>query len=919
MKPSSNRTLLAAAVVTILSAETAFAQLEEVIVTAERREASLQDTPISIEALTEKQIRERGITNNLDLIAEVTGIQGYGSPQGGSSTAFVIRGIGDGSPNISLDPASARYIDGVYISKNAGSSVDVIDLARIEVLKGPQGTLFGRNSTSGAINYISKAPGDEFGMELRATAGNYGQAASSVRIDLPVSDSFRTSVSYFQRERDAFWDNTNPNLGGFNSVDRDGLRAAIQWDASDRLSMDLIYSESNVNGEYANHEVVSGLNPGGYASVQGIDPLGVPINSATRLQTIGAIAGGLELALMNPALAQAPFAPAIQQYIGWANDYIAWGQGILNGMDMNPRTGSSDVESFSDVANESVTFKLNFELTDNIDLRYIYGQREMNDYSESDLDGMDNSLASGVQHDLVLSIIGGALFSGLGFPAPSITPGQVCLAPGFGTANCPLPLLDVTDARQEDFGMAMAMIGAINEAGGAGVFDTQLSNEYEQTSHEIQLVGSGDTTDWAVGAYWWEDDGMSRNLQNATFPIASSSSRGFDVGGEAFSVFGEATWRTSDQWSFTAGLRYTEEDKYMTYRWRDFASGTQGLAGYIGAAVNEAYTLAYLGQDISIPRNLTGGYVFELADIMMIPETAGVYGNYNKQSFDNLSGRFVAKYDVSDDMNLYASYTTGYRAGGYNGGAFNSEAGMGDAFSEETIASMELGMKSTLMDGRMRLNGALFNYTYDDVQVSTVKSDPETGISTDVDNAAKQSTTGLELQVIWALSDRVTMTGNYAFIDRDYDEFPLFDGIAVQPTQGLTPENAAYLAFDWDMMRRGNDSLSLRVSGNYQDSTVSITTSSSIYSVTNPATGQLLTTPVDFQQPRNQSRTLVDARLTWNREMDSGRNFSVSAWGKNITEQEYRTFGFNLGSALGLPLHQWGDPATYGLDFTFNL
>ena len=81
-------------------------------------------------------------------------------------------------------------------------------------------------------------------------------------------------------------------------------------------------------------------------------------------------------------------------------------------------------------------------------------------------------------------------------------------------------------------------------------------------------------------------------------------------------------------------------------------------------------------------------------------------------------------------------------------------------------------MKSTLMDGRMRFNGALFQYNYEDVQVSTVRSNPDSGISTEVDNAAEQTTTGLELQVIWALSDRLTMTGNYAYIDRDYDEFP---------------------------------------------------------------------------------------------------------------------------------------------------
>ena len=908
MKPSNNRTLLAAAVVTILTAETAFAQLEEVIVTAERREANLQDTPISLEALTEQQIRDRGITNNLDLITEVTGVQGYGSPQGTSSTAFVIRGIGDGAPNISLDPASARYIDGVYISKNQGSSVDVVDLARIEVLKGPQGTLFGRNSTSGAINYISKAPADEFALELRASTGNYGLANTSARVDMPLGDSIRTSLSYFSRSRDAFWDNTNPSLDGFNSVDRDGHRLAVAWDVSDRLSMDFTYSESNSNNEMMNHEVVSGFNPSyqavaGYLAAGG-NPDGVPIDSSSRLQGVAGLAGFVEaFVLPNPNLA--PFAPLIQQYLGWANDYVAWGTGILAGMDDNPGTGSSDVASFASVSNESTTFKLNYELTDNVDLRYIYGQREMSDMSQSDLDGMDNSVASGIQSELTLLTIGGAFLGG-------VVPGEVCLQ-FLPDGNCAFNL-PIADAGAENLNLALSMIGAINANGAGGVFDTQLMNDYEQTSHEIQLVGSSDSMDWAVGAYWWEDDGESRNIQNPTYTLASSSSRGFDVGGEAFSMFGEATWRTSDKWSFTAGLRYTEEDKYMTYRWRDFPANTQGVAGFISAAIQEAVAQALQGVTINIPRDLTAGYISGLENIAMIPETAGIYGNYNEQSFDNLSGRFVAKYDISDDMNVYASYTTGYRAGGFNGGAFNNAAGTGDAFSEETIASMELGLKSTLMDGRMRFNGALFQYTYEDVQVSTVRSNPDSGISTEVDNAAEQTTTGLELQVIWALTDSLTMTGNYAYIDRDYDEFPPFVDLVVMPTQGLTPENAAYLAFDWKMMQRGNDSLNFRLAGNYQDSTVSITTSSSIYSATGAPN-----IPVNFQQPANHSRTLVDARLTWNREMDSGRALSVSAWGKNITDAEYRTFGFNLGSALGLPLHQWGDPATYGVDITLNL
>ena len=911
MKPSSNRTLLAAAVVTILSAETAFAQLEEVIVTAERREASLQDTPISIEALNEQQLQERGINNNLDLLTQVAGVQGYGSPQGGSSTAFAIRGIGDGAPQISLDPATARYVDGVYIGKNQGSSIDVIDLARIEILKGPQGTLSGRNSTAGAINYISRAPGDEFGMTLRGSTGNYGLANMSGRVDLPITDSFRASASYFSRSRDPFWDNTNPAIDGFNSIDRDGYRVALQWDASDRLSMDFSYAESNVNNELDNHSVVSGLNPNypgaaGFLAMGG-SPLAVPINSTSRLELVGQLAGGLEQAL--PFFAQAPFLPALQQYIGWANDYIAWGTDVLANADTNPETGSSDVQSFASVTNEATTFRLNYELTDNVEFRYIYGDREMNDYSVSDLDGMDNSVASGVQSDLTLLTIGGALFHGLGFAPGGIVPNQICLqqAPD---GSCAF-LLPIADAAAEDLNLALSMIGAINANGAGGVFDTLLTNEYQQTSHEIQLLGSSDDLDWAIGAYFWEDDGMMRNIQNPTYALASSSSRGFDVGGEAFSVFGEATMRTSDKWSFTAGLRYTEEDKYMTYRWRDFAAG--GVSAYVGAAIQEAVALATQQAVINIPRDLTAGYVGSMADITMIPETAGIYGNENKQSFDNISGRLVAQYNINDNANAYASYTTGYRAGGFNGGAFDRATMSGDAYGEETMTSMEVGFKSTLMDGNLRLNASLYSYTYDDVQVSTVKSD-EGGISTEVENAAKLGAEGLEVELAWALSERLRMTGNYAYIDRSYDVFPPYLGLSITPTNGITPENAFYLAFDFNVMTRGMSSLDFQLAANYQDSTVSIGSAPSLYSAAGAPD-----IPVNFQQAVNQARTLIDTRLTWSQEMESGRSMSVSLWGKNITDESYRTFGYNFGADLGLPVHQWGNPSTYGLDVTINL
>lgn len=878
MKPSSPKTLLATAVMAVMTAETAFAQLEEVVVTAERREASVQDTPISIEALTEKDIQDRGIFNNLDMINEVVGVNGYGSPQGTSSTAFVIRGIGDGAPNISLDPAAGRYIDGVYLGKNQGSSPDVVDLARIEVLKGPQGTLSGRNSTSGTINYISKAPSEEFDMSLRAGTGNYGRREYAMRVDIPFSDSFRTAISYNNRDRDVFYQNTNPRLEGFNGVDRDGYRVALAWDMTDRLSVDYSFANSKVNNEQDNHSIVSGFNPS-YPAVAGYLAAGgnqtnVPIDSSSRIATVQAIAGGVAQSVQFGLL---PDLPQIQQFIGWADDYVAWANGILANSERHPYSGSSDVNSFASVDNEAHTLTLNYEWSDTVNVKYIYGERTMNDSSQSDLDGIDNSVSSGVRSDLTLQTIGGALF------------GQV------------VPDLGFNDAAGANFQLAIDMVDAINANNGDGIFWTDLENSYEQESHELQIIGSSESVDWAVGAYHWEDYGESRNVQNATYTLSASNSTGFDVGGDAKSVFGEATWRMDDQWSFTAGLRYTDETKYMTYRWRSFPAG--GLANYIGATFVGAANANILG----------AGYVGTVDNLMNIPETAGIYGNYNEQSFSNTSGRLVAQYAMSDDTNFYASYTTGYRAGGFNGGNFDRSTMTGDEYTEETIGSMEFGMKSTLMDGRMRLNAAVFSYDYDDVQVSVIKSD-DGGVSTDVVNAASFGTEGLELDLAFLVTDTMTVRAQYAYTDREYDDFPDYQGLSITPTQGLTPENAYNVVVDWNMLNFGSNSIDLQVSANYQDETVSITSSTTSYT----ATGQPAIA-ANMQQPSNQERTLVNARLSWSSELEGGQRLNVTAWGRNITDEQYRTFGFNFGAALGFPVHQWGNPATYGVDFSLDL
>ncbi len=133
--------------------------LEEIIVTAQKREESNQEVPLSITALSADTLVKQGITNTGDLMGKIPGVGGMEAPGAKGSVNLSIRGVlGGAASNLSLDPAVGVYLDGVFAGKQFGGALDVAEIERIEVLRGPQGTLYGRNSTGGAVNYISRKP-----------------------------------------------------------------------------------------------------------------------------------------------------------------------------------------------------------------------------------------------------------------------------------------------------------------------------------------------------------------------------------------------------------------------------------------------------------------------------------------------------------------------------------------------------------------------------------------------------------------------------------------------------------------------------------------------------------------------------------------------------------------------------------------
>lgn len=215
----------------------AAAGLGDIVVTAERRATNLQDTPISITAVTAEALEAQGADVINDLaVPNLTSTTG---PQGSADANFFVRGIGQFDFIVTNDPGVGLYVDGVYIGRTVGAMLDAGDIARVEVLRGPQGTLFGRNTLGGAVSVISQAPDpDAFSGRLRATAGERNRVDLDGGLNIPLGDGSALRAFAFVRQQDGFA--TRPLDGAeFGATDRYGGRAVLRLAPSDAVTIDL--------------------------------------------------------------------------------------------------------------------------------------------------------------------------------------------------------------------------------------------------------------------------------------------------------------------------------------------------------------------------------------------------------------------------------------------------------------------------------------------------------------------------------------------------------------------------------------------------------------------------------------------------------------------------------------------------------
>jgi iron complex outermembrane receptor protein len=269
--------------------ETATA-LEEVTVTARRTEESLQRTPVAVTAVTGEMLDRLNVQDVAKVAELAPNLVIDRQPASTTATSILIRGIGQLEPASTAEAGVGLYLDGVYIARTGGAIFDLVDLDRIEVLRGPQGTLFGRNTTGGALQLVSRKPSEAFGVEAKAGYARYDDWYTRMRLDTGSLGSSRVkaTVAYLHRERDGYFDNTlAPDDRDPGAIDSDAVWVGVHGDFSDRFTATYTFDYNDRDGVSSFFQLTGVTSD--VASYYGLSPAfgGAPFDYGTERRANG--------------------------------------------------------------------------------------------------------------------------------------------------------------------------------------------------------------------------------------------------------------------------------------------------------------------------------------------------------------------------------------------------------------------------------------------------------------------------------------------------------------------------------------------------------------------------------------------------------------------------------------------------------
>ncbi len=848
--------------------------IEELVVTAQKREQNLQAVPISISALSATDIERRGVHNAAGLINSIPNMGGFISPASRSNLAINMRGVGSPAPsNLSNDPGVAIYLDGVILGKQVGNSLDVAELERIEVLRGPQGTLYGRNTTGGAVNFITKKPSGEFSGKITGTVGSDSLWGLRGIMDTPTlgtegegAGTLKATFGAQTRKRDGLYDGVANGGQDFDDTDRQAYRVALRWELNEAVTIDYAYDKSKLD-ETATPQFLVGLN------ALALDPrTGAQTSRPDALNGM-IMAGDYALAGAGP-LAVAAADPTFSRWLDSAKALSGVYSNIGNTGDRPGRgVGDAYAGTTGDSSGHSLTAAWQFDdlgALGNVEFKSISGWRKQDTRNFGDLDGVDNTIApggAGALNDLAIFTMY-QLYEYQGqFPS--------------GLLQYPRDAMTKLWSLIDEFG------------GGAYVLNTDYA--YEQFSQELQMVGSTGRIEYALGYYYFEDNGRMNSYQIAASPLAGPVDIDYDNETEANAFYTQFTWTPpilDDRLAITLGYRHTEETKGVTYRYLD--DGTASGGGlFSGSPLTLGVNLDYTGELVPMP----------------------TYGDKFDQDFSNDSGGVTLAYQFTDDTNVYLRWSTGYRSGGYNGEIYNNPV------EEETLEQWELGIKSDVLPGKLRVNAAIFSYVFDDMQVAMIEVSDSGQPTSFTGNAGKAERWGSELELLWSPLDNLLLSVSWAHMDGDFDKYPAQCGtgayldVCINTNDIARRTNAANdqlsLVGDWVFASTDWADFMAHLEVFWQGKTYGAPLWATTY---DQGDGGY---PYIEDNIVLKDRLIMNARIgIENVELSTG-TLRAALWVHNLTDEEYNTYGINFAS-LGPITAQYGEPLTWGMDLTWE-
>jgi iron complex outermembrane receptor protein len=708
--------------------------VDDIIVTAQKREQNLQDVPIVVTSLSQEVLEDAGVRDIKDLQILTPGMTVTSTSSEASTTAR-IRGVGTVGDNPGLESSVGVVIDGVYRSRNSVGFGDLGELQRIEVLKGPQGTLFGKNTSAGVINIITEAPSFTPGFNAEATVGNYGAKAVSGSVTGPISDTLAFRLYAGRRLRDGFMEidtgdgpreATDDNNQDFGTV-----RGQLLWLPNDNTSVRFIADYSS-RDEYC--------------------CIGTQIRTGPTYPFVDALSNGTGQRPPAAGFGALPFSR-----IGYANrasgqEVEDKGWSVEANVDMPSMFGGATLTSVTSWRKWTSSLGQDIDYT-GADIAYReqdgdYGFDVENTTQEFRLAGATDTLDWLVGAFVTNEKIGrtDSWYFGADY-TPFLS---LLLSARLNSANPALPISPATIGCYTRPGQTAAGFGGCLATGG--------------------MSPAGPTAATGPG-----------------FTVGQGFEDEYDQASNSYALFTNNTWHVTDAFDLTLGLRYTIDEKAL----RGQQTNTNGNGTTCGLALSNAAAIGAVLGPANTP-TILGNFCLPWANIAFNNRSVS-------EKFDDseLSGTIKASYRLNPSILTYVSYARGYKSFGYN--LDRVQAGItpvaSTLFPSEVVDSYEAGVKMTLLDRTLLLNATYFDQVFSDFQLNTflgtafvVESIPElTSRGVDADFLWFSPVEGLSFQ------------GGVTWTDAKYGNFTAADlaNPSNFPQLSLLPGGDASFAPEW--------------------------------------------------------------------------------------------------------------------------